>query len=102
MSMGGLRTYVRYSQRRAHGCFQAEIAAAELGFLSLENALALVILYRQEGFPKFEAAAVRWLAQLALEGRDVRLVDMQLASAALFSLLGLRRERAERTLLGLL
>jgi hypothetical protein len=28
--------------------FQAEIAARELGFLSLQNALALVVLYAQE------------------------------------------------------
>jgi hypothetical protein len=33
---------------------------------------------------------------------DVRLMDVQLAAAALASLRGLRRERAERMLLGLL
>ncbi|CAN5196043.1 hypothetical protein BH20ACT13_BH20ACT13_13490 [soil metagenome] len=100
------------SQGSAHGRFrraverrqvvQAETVARELGFLSLENALALVILYAGEESPKFDAAAVRWLARLALEGRDVRRVDVQLASAALLSLRGLRRERAEKTLLGLL
>lgn len=100
------------SQGTAHGrfqqavergqVFQAEIAARELGFLGLRDALALVVLYASEGSPKFEAAAVRWLARLALEGRDVRLVDLQLAAAALVSLRGLRRERAEKTLLGLL
>lgn len=36
------------------------------------------------------------------KGPDVRVVDVQLAPAALISLRGLRRERAENTLLGLL
>jgi predicted small metal-binding protein len=53
--------------------FRAEIAARELGFLSLQNALALVVLYAQEDSPKFEPAAVTWLARLALEGKDMRL-----------------------------
>jgi hypothetical protein len=43
--------------------FQAEIAARELGFLSLQNALALVVLYTQEDSPKFESAAVGWLLE---------------------------------------
>jgi hypothetical protein len=64
--------------------------------------LALVVLYAQEDSPKFESAAVRWLARLALEGRDIRLAELQLAAAALASLRGLRRERAEKALLGLL
>jgi hypothetical protein len=71
-------------------------------FLSLQNALALVVLYAQEDSPKFASAAVRWLARLALEGRDMRLADLQLAAGALASLRGLRRERAEKALLGLL
>ena len=82
--------------------FQAEIAARELGFLSLQNALAFVVRYAQEDSPKFESAAVRWLARLALEGRDIRLAEIQLAAGALASLRGLRRERAEKALLGLL
>lgn len=99
------------SQGSPHGRFQraierrqvlqAEIAARELGFLSLQNALALVVLYAQEDSPKFESAAVRWLARLAFEGKDMRLADLQLAAAALSSLRGLRRERAEKTLLGM-
>jgi hypothetical protein len=82
--------------------FRAEIAARELGFLSLQNALALVVLYAQEDSPKFEPAAVRWLARLALEGKDMRLADFQLAAGALSCLRGPRRERAEKALLGLL
>jgi hypothetical protein len=37
-----------------------------------------------------------------LEERDVRLADVQRAAVALASLRGLRGERAEKTLLGLL
>lgn len=78
------------------------MAARELGWMSLMNALSLVVLYASSGSPKFETAAVRWLARLALEGRDVRLAEVQLAAAALACLRGTRRDRAEKTLLGLL
>jgi len=81
---------------------QAEMAARELPFMSLGNALALVVGYARAGSPKFEAAAVRWLARFALEGRDVRLADVQLAAAALGCLRGPKYERAEKTLLRLL
>ena len=47
--------------------------------------------------PKFEPAAVTWLTRLAVEARDVRLVDVQLAAAAIPSLRGLRWERAEKS-----
>jgi hypothetical protein len=78
---------------------QAEMAAREMGRLSLMHALSLVVLYARTDSPKFEPAAVRWLARLALEGREVRLNDLQLAAAALACLRGRRRERAEKTLL---
>jgi hypothetical protein len=42
------------------------------------------------------------LSRYALEGRDVRLANVQLAAAALASLRGLRQEPAEKTLLALL
>jgi hypothetical protein len=100
------------SQGSAHGRFQravdrgnldqAEMAARELGNLSLIDALSLVVLYARTGSPKFEPAAVRWLACLGVEGRDVRIADLQLAAAALACLKGGRRERAEKTLLRLL
>jgi len=106
-----MRTCVRDVASSAHGCFQravagrnvlaAEIAARELGRLSLVDALSLVVLYAATGSPKFEAAAVRWLARLALEGRDVRIGELQLAAAALGELKGRRRGQAERMLLGL-
>ena len=62
------------SQGTAHGRFQraldrdnvpqAEHAARELGWLSLGDALALVVAYARTGSPKFEPAAVRWLAAM--------------------------------------
>src|SRR5437868_3937092 len=68
----------------------------------LHHALALLVLYARVESPKFEAAAVRWLARLALEGRDVGLDEIQLAAAALGCLRGPRHERAAKTLSSLL
>ena len=81
---------------------QAEMAARELGWVSLMHALLLVALYAREESPKFEAAAVRWLARYALEGRDVGLHEIQLAAAPLACLRGPRHERARKTLFSLL
>jgi hypothetical protein len=95
------------SQGSAHGRLQravsrrnilvAETPARELGRLSLIDALSLVVLYAATGSPKFEAAAVRWLARLALEGRDIGIGDLQLATAALGGLKGRRRGRAQKS-----
>jgi len=81
---------------------QAEMAAREMGRLSLIHALSLVVLYARTGSPKFEPAAVRWLARLALERAEVRLSELQLAAAALACLRSRRHEPAEKTLLRLL
>jgi hypothetical protein len=80
-----MRTCVRDESGSASGRFQracdrgqvlqAEMAAREMGRLSLIHALSLVMLYARTGSPKFELAAVRWLARLALEGREVRLSE---------------------------
>jgi len=78
------------------------MAAREMGRLSLIHALSLVVLYARAGSPKFEPAAVRWLARLALEGREVRINEIQLAAAAFACLRGRRHDRAEKTLLRLL
>ena len=61
------------SQGTTHGRFSraiasrnvrnAEDAAFELGALALEDALALVYLYADAGNPKYERAALRWLAR---------------------------------------
>jgi hypothetical protein len=66
------------SQGSAHGRFQrairrrhlraAEMAAKEMGQLSLIDALTLVACYARTGSPKFDKAAVRWLARLERSG----------------------------------
>jgi hypothetical protein len=43
------------------------MAAKEMGQLSLIDALALVACYARTGSPKFDRAAVRWLALLGEE-----------------------------------
>lgn len=100
------------SQGSAHGRFnrfvqqrnvsQAESAAREMGRLSLADALSLVALYARTGSHKFEPAAVRWLARLAVERPDTRLPDLQLALGAIAQLRDARSDRAERVLLSLL
>jgi hypothetical protein len=53
--------------------------------------------------PAHGSRPLRFVARaLALERRVIRLTDVQLAAAALACLRGTRRERAEKTLFGLL
>ena len=62
--------------------FLAETAAFEMNTLTLEDALALVVLYAENEDDKFERAAVRWLGRLmhdrpmdlAVEAQSVELV----------------------------
>jgi hypothetical protein len=61
------------------------MSAREMGYVDLETALALAGLYAAEGSPKFDKAATRLLARLALE-RRVSLSELQLAAAALADL----------------
>lgn len=44
----------------------AEMALRELDWVSLKEALDLVVLYAGEDSPKFEQAATRWVARYAL------------------------------------
>ncbi len=46
----------------------AEDAARDLPKLSLEDALQLVHLYADQGAPKFDRAALRWLGRYLEEG----------------------------------
>jgi hypothetical protein len=95
------------SQGTAHGRFQralerrnvreAEMAAKEIGQLSMIDALSLVVCYARTECPKFDQAAVRWLERLAAE-RDASLRDIRLAAAALEGLQTKHHDLAERTL----
>jgi hypothetical protein len=80
------------SQGTAHGRFQraiqrrhlhaAEMAARELGGLSLADALDLALLIRETNTWRYERAAVRWLERF-MEERRPTLAEIALASAAL-------------------
>jgi hypothetical protein len=82
-------------QGTAHGRFTrciegrdlrgAEIAARELGKLSLEDALGLCVLYLQCDRPRYERAAVRWLERYLAERRP-SLEDAGVAVGALAEL----------------
>ena len=84
-AQGSALTRYRRALERRH-IFGAEIAAREMAFLSLRDALGLLALYAAEDSPKFDKAAVRWLGRLALEADDLELIDLQVAAAALLVL----------------
>lgn len=52
---------------RQRQVFQAEMAARELGNLTLDRALVLVVLYVEMEDPKSDRARVRWLARVLAE-----------------------------------
>lgn len=80
------------SQGTPHGRFQrainhrnlrnADMAARELGGLSLSDALDLTLLIREADRWRYERAAVRWLERF-IEQRQPALSELALASAAL-------------------
>jgi hypothetical protein len=61
----------------------AEIAARELGRLSLEQALELVILYGEAEDKRYERAALRFLARAATEQHEMTLASLVRLAAAL-------------------
>jgi hypothetical protein len=62
------------------------MAALELPYVNLADALAVCLLMRSNGDGRFERAAVRWLARLALERPEVTLAELRDAAAALADL----------------
>jgi hypothetical protein len=77
---------------------RAEAAARQLGRLSLERALRLVLLYAEKEPAKYERAALRWLGRYVTEGKAVSLLNAQLALAALSELRAGEREAAANLL----
>jgi hypothetical protein len=83
------------SQGTAHGRFtradangnlrEAEIAARELGGLSLDDALSLCVILAERDPQRFERAALRWL-QRFIEERLPPISEVALAAAALAEL----------------
>ena len=84
-AQGSALTRYRRAVERRH-IFGAEIAAKEMAYVSLRDALGLLALYASEDSPKYGKAATRWLGRLALESDDLSLDDLQLAAAALQAL----------------
>ena len=62
------------------------MAALELPYVNLVDALVICLLMRRQGDPRFERAAVRWLGRLSLERSDGTLADLRRASSALSEL----------------
>jgi hypothetical protein len=81
--------------------FHAEVAARQMGQLTLAEALDLVVLYAEVEPAKFERAATRWLGRYLDEGEDVSLLKAHLAVAALSELRAGEREAAAKILTGL-
>jgi hypothetical protein len=86
------------SQGTPHGRFQraiqrgqlfhAELAARELGGLTLADALALIVLIGRQQPERYGRAAVRWHGRFELDARGLELWESQLALAALAALPG--------------
>jgi len=84
-AQGSTLTRYRRALERRH-IFGAELAAKEMGFLPLRDALGLLALYAAEDSPKYGKGATRWLGRLVLESDDLSLDDLQLAAASLQAL----------------
>jgi hypothetical protein len=72
--------------------------AAELGHVSLMDALGILLVIEREAEERFDAAAVRWAGRLAMETPDLELSEL---AGALECLEALPDEHAQRVLLGL-
>jgi hypothetical protein len=66
---------------RAGNVPQADLAAREVGSLSLSEALSLCLLYEAEGDPRFERAFQRWRSRVRCE-KALRHEQVELLSAA--------------------
>jgi hypothetical protein len=99
------------SQGTAHGRFQraihrrhvqaAEMAAREMGALSLADALLLCELLAKADPSRYERAALRWLQRFIVE-RSPPLTEVALAASALAELRHGRRNTGAETLKRLL
>jgi hypothetical protein len=70
--------YARFKRALATGNLAlVRAAAAELASIDLGDALAICLLMGERDDQRFERAAVRWLARLALERPGLRLEDLR-------------------------
>lgn len=90
-AQGSQRTrFKRAIERRS--LLNAELAAREMGAVTLEEALQLVVLYAEQGDPRAERAMVRWLGRLFSEKR----MEFALAARCVELVTELRGPEAER------
>lgn len=75
----------------------AEMAARELGWVPLEDALALLFLYAEQEPAKLEPAGRKWLRR-ALAERTLAVAEAQLLTAAVCALATEMRDVAAATL----
>jgi hypothetical protein len=83
-SEGSAQARFARAARNGH-VLHAEIAARELGSLSISDALSLVLLYQGQGDAKFERAARRWVRRVPIDHR-LRHQEVELPRAALGAL----------------
>ena len=82
-------SYARFQRALEAGDLQAvRMAALELPYVNLADALAVCLLMRRQDDPRFERAAVRLLARIALERPAITLAQLRDAAAALTELPG--------------
>ena len=75
--------YSRFKRALASGNLTlVRAAAAELPSVALADALAICLLMSERDDERFERAAVRWLARLALERPAIALDDLRHALVA--------------------
>ena len=93
----GVRTYVRMTSDgsplvrlrralRAGDLLLVRATAAEMPFIGLADALAILHLIEARDEERFEPAAVRWAGRLATEVRGLTLAQLRLALDALDAL----------------
>ena len=54
-----------------------QVTAAELGYVTLRDALGILLVIESEAEERFDAAAVRWAGRLALETPDLELAELR-------------------------
>ena len=80
-------SYARFRRALESGNLTAvRLAALELPYVDLADALSVCVLMSRQGDPKLERAAVRLLARLALERPGMTLAQLRDAAAALIEL----------------
>ncbi len=92
-------TYGRFQRAmRRPQLFHVDLAARELGHLSLADALSLALLIAEAEPQCWPRAAARWHARFVLEAKGIGLDESALAFTAVAALRGKHRQLAALTL----